>query len=256
MGSFQSRILGLLLIMLSGLVCSSSCAGRDNGDIGDSRLPYSDQSPQWLQAIGQLQVPGFRVENGRRRHHLESCSATLVSSRSNYTTADIIVTAWHCLELHQDLSHAILFTLDYGSNSSWSVEAVRLADGGSMDADWALLRLRKPVARDHSSALLLDGQPLDAARHIVMAGFSRDAGVGHHGQRLSYDPACSVIGGDTLSNSSDCKAHKGASGGAVMQLSAAGEARLAGVISQGNGAGVSTFVPVADFIDAIRPYLQ
>jgi hypothetical protein len=51
-------------------------------------------------------------------------------------------------------------------------------------------------------------------------------------------------------------AHKGASGGAVIQLSDSAEPLMSGVISQGNGEGRSTFVPVSGFRSAIHLYLQ
>ncbi|MDP4918196.1 MAG: hypothetical protein NWR12_10785, partial [Haliea sp.] len=43
----------------------------------------------------------------------------------------------------------------------------------------------------------------------------------------------------------NCTAHKGASGGAVIQLGAQGEPLLSGIISEGDGAQDSRFVPVA-----------
>jgi hypothetical protein len=51
-------------------------------------------------------------------------------------------------------------------------------------------------------------------------------------------------------------AHKGASGGAVIQLSDSAEPLMCGVISQGNGLGRSTFVPVSGFRNAINLYLK
>jgi hypothetical protein len=89
-----------------------------------------------------------------------------------------------------------------------------------------------------------------------MAGYSRDQGIGEGGRRLSFDPACLITARAPASSASNCRAHKGASGGAVMQLSAAGTPLLSGVISEGDGAGLSTFVPVAAFRSAISLHLD
>ena len=72
----------------------------------DERLVFSGKTFPWLQAVGKLQVPGQRYKDGHSSHYLEDCSATLVSLPGRLE-ADIIVTAWHCLELYQDLSKPI-----------------------------------------------------------------------------------------------------------------------------------------------------
>ncbi|MDO8860716.1 serine protease [Haliea sp. E1-2-M8] len=220
----------------------------------DSRLRFSQTSPDWLRAVGQLTVPGIRLENGYARHHTERCSATLVAA-PGATHATVIVSAWHCLEFYRDLTQRITFTLLPASAEPLAIEAVRYADGGSMEADWAVLRLRQPVALAQVPALQLHPQQANPALPVVMAGYSRDAGTGAHGEELSYDPACRIIAADRRSGGSDCRAFKGASGGAVVQLTEAGAPLLSGVISEGNSVDYSRYVPVSVFRQALPPEL-
>lgn len=220
----------------------------------DSRLRFSQASPDWLRAVGQLVVPGIRLENGYARHHTERCSATLVAS-PGATHATVIISAWHCLEFYRDLSKRITFTLLPAGPEPLVIEAVRYADGGSMAGDWAVLRLRQPVALDQVPALLLHPQQADPALPVVMAGYSRDRGTGAHGKALSYDPACRITAADRRSGDSDCRAFKGASGGAVVQLTETGTPLLSGVISEGNSVDYSRYVPVSVFRQALPPDL-
>lgn len=231
-------------------------AGRGAADAGvEGRLPYSTTSPRWLQAVGMLQVPGVRIRAGHRQHHLEECSATLVASVTG-TEADTVVTAWHCLEFYRDLSMPITFTLLKGLDRPLIAEARRLADGGGMHADWAILRLLQPVPASRVAALTVHPGRADPGRHIIMAGYSRDGGLGANGERLTYDPTCSILRQEHYSSDSDCTAYRGASGGAVIQLSEQGEPRLAGVISRGDGYSVSVYVPVSGFRSSLQRFIR
>ena len=221
----------------------------------DARQVYSSDAPDWLRAVGKLRVPGDRYRDGRRLHHREDCSATLVA-RGSSTRADTIITAWHCLEFYNDLSKPITFTLLPGSEGNIASEAYRLADGGGMHADWAILRLYKAVPARQIAALGIHPERADPVRPITMAGYSRDSGMGNNGEHLTFDPACSITHQAPNVSDSDCTAHKGSSGGPVIQVSTQGEPRLCGVISQGDGAGLSTFVPVSGFRNAINLYLR
>ncbi|MEQ9464722.1 MAG: trypsin-like peptidase domain-containing protein [Haliea sp.] len=225
-----------------------------SGANGDTRLRYSPAAPDWLRAIGQLTVPGLRLENGHVRHHTERCSATLVAA-PGASHASVIVSAWHCLEDYEDLSQRIVFTLLPASGTPLEIEAVRYRDGGGMAADWALLRLRQRVSLAQVPALQLHPHQADPALPVVMAGYSRDSGAGANGEQLSYDPACRITAADNRSGDSDCRAYKGASGGAVVQLTAAGVPLLSGVISEGNSVDYSRFVPVAAFRQGLPPEL-
>jgi hypothetical protein len=232
-----------------------SSGAAQTGPAFDSREVYSRAAPSWLRAVGKLLVPGSTYRDGARAHLLENCSATLVT-RLPDKQADTLITAWHCLVNYRDLSRPIIFTLPAESGGSLQREAYQLADGGGMHADWALMRLRLPVSPAEATALLVHPGRADPARAIAMAGYSRDEGKGEGGNRLTFDPVCRIIGQGTHITASDCLAHKGASGGAVVQRSAAGTVQLSGVVSEGDGAGLSTFVPVAAFRSAINRYLN
>lgn len=220
--------------------------------MAEQRLAYSADAPAWLRAVGKLHVPGSRVEDGRRQHHRENCSATLVAPAAGSSRADIVVTAWHCLEFYDDLSRPILFTLLPDSNEPITREAYRLTDGGGMHADWALLKLYQPVPAALVAGLVPRDSAETGAQQVTMAGYSRDAGLGAGGEVLTYHPACTVTRWAAGAGESDCSAYKGASGGAVVRLSQSGQPVYTGVISRGNSENVSIFVPVADF----RPFLS
>lgn len=215
--------------------------------LAEQRLAYSEVSPGWLRAVGKLQVPGSQVVDGRRRHRREDCSATLVAPSSDSARADTVITAWHCLEFYEDLSRPILFTLLPGSPAPIIREAYRLADGGGMHADWALLKLYRAVSASDVPGLVPGTVPAATASPVTMAGYSRDAGLGAGGDVLTYHPACTVTHWSDSAGESDCSAFKGASGGAVVQVSDGGQPRYAGVISRGDSESVSIFVPVDDF---------
>ncbi len=247
---------GAALSLAVGLAVSAALTGAtDAGTAGDPRQVYSAAAPLWLRAVGKLQVPGSKYNAGTREHLLEDCSATLVA-RTPGRPADTIITAWHCLAHYDDLSKPIVFTLLPGQPGTLTREAYRLADGGGMYADWALLRLRQSVPTAAVDALAIAPGGADPARPVTMAGYSRDEGIGEGGKRLSFDPACLITARAPTTSTSNCRAYKGASGGAVMQLSTAGTPQLSGVISEGDGAGLSTFVPVAAFRSAISLHLD
>lgn len=223
----------------------------------ESRKIFDSESPSWMRAVGKLQVPGIKIEQGYQQNYREDCSATLItdtkSSAAKSASADIIVTAWHCLEFYGDLSRTITFTLLYGTTESFSSEAYRLFDGNNMEADWAVLRLLQPVPADKVAALAVHSGRANTHRAITMAGYSKNALQA----RLSYDPDCAITSTDASGGiASNCNALKGASGGAVVQISDQGEPLLAGVISRGDGQGLSVFVPVDAFRSAIQASLR
>ena len=150
---------------------------------GDARQVYSGDSPGWLGAIGKLQVPGNKYDNGRRSHYSEDCSATLVA-RAASTRADTIITAWHCLEFYNDLSKPITFTLLPGSEATITREAYRLADGGGMHSDWAILRLYKAISSQQLPALRIHADHADPGRPIIMAKASSTDSVTRNMPRI------------------------------------------------------------------------
>lgn len=225
--------------------------------VDDPRLAREPGSPAWLGAVGKLRVPGHRREAGEERHHIERCSATLVS-RPGAAQAEFILTAWHCLEWYDDLSQPILFSLAANTGAVLQRPVRPLASGGDMAADWALLRLQDAVSLDGPwRALPLDSAPTgDAADGLWMAGYSRSAPAGERGARLTYHPGCRVTRAEGPWTDTDCRADKGASGGAVVRLDSRGGAHLTGVISAGNGSDMTRFVPVAAFAASLPVSLR
>ena len=220
----------------------------------DGRLAYDDESPPWLRAVGVLTVPAVKYQDGRARNLREDCSATLVAGRRGQP-ADIIVTAWHCLEFYRDLSKPITFTLGNTLQGGISHRARRLADGGGISADWAILRLQRAIPADSVSAMQVHPGAADPRRAITAAGYSRDRDRQPQDRQLTYDPTCRILQREGLLVQSDCAAHKGASGGAVVQISTEGVAQLSGVISQGDGEAVLLYVPVDEFRQVLARYL-
>ena len=221
----------------------------------EQRKTYAEHSPSWLQAVGKLDVPGIQFAEGKRRHQQENCSGTLVAPAGKQL-ADIVITAWHCLEFYRDLSRPITFTLLPGSDRVTRREAYRLADGGGMYADWALLKLYHPVDTGTIPAMELSMEQSDPQRNVTMAGFSGDQGLGRDGAVLTYHENCRITRQQREGSETDCSAYKGASGGAVVQLSPQGRPQLTGVISRGNSEGISIYVPVADFRRSLEQHLN
>jgi len=214
--------------------------------LADPRLVHDAATPSWLNAVGRLTVPTTRSEQGRIRHFTEDCTATLVETSSS-SQADTLVTAWHCLENYSDLSHPIVFTLTKANGDRLVREARLHISGNSMHADWAVLKLASYVLNEEVPSLELYEQSLDSAEPVMMAGYSKDTGLGESGSQLTYDPHCLITALSTRANATDCVAHKGASGGPVVQIDNRGRIKIVGVVSEGDGQGYSSFVDVNRF---------
>ncbi|MEM8660994.1 MAG: trypsin-like peptidase domain-containing protein [Pseudomonadota bacterium] len=247
------------LVTISACVCiflhmqlahADTASDTSQSSPADPREEYHQGSPNWLRAVGKLKVPGSTYENGKRIYQWEDCSATLVSANGS-ARADTIVTAWHCLENYSDLSRPIQFTLTAGQDSPIHREAYRFADGGGMYADWAVLRLLAPISSDQATVLPIHPASAESGISIAMAGYSRKTALGDFGNRLTFDPLCSIKLRSHDVIESDCLAQKGASGGAVVQRSDNGTLWFVGVISEGDGRGISRFVPVGRFRTAL-----
>ncbi len=241
-------------VLLWVLVCCTVFPAPLTANDEPRQIFRDGESPAWLRAVGTLIVPGIRYENGYRRHHTERCSATLISDRAG-TATDIIVSAWHCVDYYDDLSQVIRFELASADGTYTVIPARLLNDGGSIDADWAILRLARPVTATVAPSLQPLAAPVQLESSLVMAGFSRDKGLGAGGSHLTYDSNCRVTALFRDHTDSNCRAHKGASGGAVIQVSEQGKPSFAGVISQGDGESLSRFIPVSVFKQALRYHL-
>jgi V8-like Glu-specific endopeptidase len=257
--SLPTRAARTIAALSIAIACSAgqpSKADEQSTAAGDSRQVYTHaRSPNWLRAVGKLQVPGTKIIKGRKKHHREDCSGTLVASLGT-AQADTVITAWHCLEFYTDLSKQITFTLLPDSSDPLKLEAYRVADGGSLHADWAILRLRQPITRNQVVAMTPHPGEAKKDDNIIMAGYSADEQLGRRGHTLTYDDDCSITEHTRNGGDSDCYAYKGASGGAVIFLSNKGEAWFWGVISQGDSVGFSTYVPVTGFRNAISLHLR
>ncbi len=224
----------------------------------DHRQQRQHDSAAWLYSIGQLQVPTRKWTEGEFQHSWETCSASLTGpshKRGRY----LILTAWHCLEYYTDLSRPIRFVLQTSSGESAHRHARVVADGGGMRSDWAVLSLDQPIATPTISIPIITpkGKALIEApqSRVTLAGFSRDSGLGENGKKLTFQSNCRVTGGFEPDVALNCRAHKGASGGAAIVVQTSGDvetAYLAGVISQGNGSDTSVVVGSEEFFSALQ----
>jgi len=217
------------------------CIGTHHADAREFAAPTSAEPGRLALSIGQLFVPAIRYENGHARHYDERCSATLVA-HGQRPTSRLVLSAWHCLEDHRDLSRPVLFQTSGGQQ----LTAQLIASGGAMHADWALLRLPRPLPAP--MPVLRGGGTVSGA--LQMAGFPRYATPG----ALKLASGCRVTGEDGADLRTDCVLQKGASGGATLTDGAT--PAFIGVISRGDGVTQSIFVPVARFYSRIRSYLE
>ncbi len=211
------------LCTVLALSCFPAAAGP-----AEQRAVFDAGSPQLLQAVGKLTVPGHDRVDGRRRSREENCTASLVAPST-------ILTAWHCLEYYSDLSRDPQFSLP-AVMGEVSVAATRLADGGGMDADWALMRLARPIRQ--VNPLPVAAPPAASDARLLIAGYARDSGLGAGGQRLTWQSDCRVEDREASRVGMDCVTYKGASGGPVLV-----DGRVVGVISAGDGQRRTYFAP-------------
>ena len=204
------------------------------------RKVYTEVAPWQLRAIGQLTVPGQELVDGHWRSRNEHCSAALVSER-------LILSAWHCLDYYEDLSRTPLFTLVHADTKE-AVTARPVASGGSMRADWALLRLSKPLA---SVTPLRVEETGHRASPLILAGYARDAGLGENGTVLTYQTDCRRLEPRDGQWSTNCVTFSGASGGPVLQSGA-----IVGVISRGDSRQRTYFAPSEQFLSAYRAFVH
>ena len=215
----------------------------------DPRTPLPLHSPQWQNAIGHLQVPITRLQDGRRRHFTEHCSATSVTPGP----FPLFLTAWHCLDGYDSLIEPILLVTNHGLTVRLRV----LDSGGSMAADWAVLQAVGPV--DGLHWIPLGTEPLRPGTRVSAAGFaptpteSLDTRGGQFAKRqLLFHSACEVTDAVTVPQISNCVAHRGASGGAILSRTESGSVRLSGVISAGDSNSVVLYHPTAALIERVQ----
>lgn len=208
----------------------------------EPRQRVSATSPSMLMSVGRLLVPGRRMEDGYQRHYRESCSATLLAPPEGEPVS-LILTAWHCIEYHTDLTDDITFVIESTSGESLRRSVQPVASGGGMHADWLLMRLQEPLSADTvvSATVAREVAPGIGSR-IIMAGYSRDRDLGEAGKVLTFHRNCQIVAHSDEDIATDCLAYRGASGGAVFSIVTG---RLLGVISRGDSLAQSIFVPVS-----------
>ena len=231
------------------LATSHLLSGSAAAQIADPRSPLPPHSPQWQNAIGHLQVPITRLQDGRRRHFTEHCSATSVTPGP----FPLFLTAWHCLDGYDSLIEPIVLVTNHGLTVRLRV----LDSGGSMAADWAVLQAVGPI--DGLHWIPLGTGPLRTGARVSAAGFaptpteSLDARGGQFAKRqLLFHAACEVTDAVTVPQISNCVAHRGASGGAILSRTESGSVRLSGVISAGDSNSVVLYHPTAALIERVQ----
>lgn len=239
---------GCGLAKLTACLCALLVALLSAVATGEPRQRINAASPAVLMSVGRLLVPGRRMEKGYQRHYRESCSATLLAPAEG-EPASLIITAWHCLEFHTDLTDDIRFVIESTTGERLLRHAKPVSSGGGMHADWSLMRLQEPLPPGlvSTAEVARGAAPLPGSR-IIMAGYSRDSGLGQAGNVLTFHSDCRVIAHTDNDVATDCLAYRGASGGAVFSASGG---RLLGVISRGDSRENSIFVPLSRIPDRI-----
>lgn len=208
--------------------------------LAEPRQLVDENSPDWLYSVGRLTIPGLRYESGDALHQQENCSASLISER-------LVLTAWHCLENYRNLAQDIVFTLPQLPGKPQRT-ARRVADGGGMQADWALLKLQSSIAG--AQPIPVNDERTNVSPVLSLAGYSRDEGLGKGGENLTWQTDCHITADETYRVATNCLAYKGASGGPVLQ-----QGSVVGVISAGDATELTYYAPSRSFRAALRRYL-
>ena len=126
-----------------------------------------------------------------------------------------------------------------------------------MTADWAVMQAMEPVYDLQWIPLgkepLLSGAPVSAAGFapVLMESFD-PRGRESAKRQLLVHAACEVTDADTVPQISNCVAHRGASGGAILSRTESGSVRLSGVISAGDSQTMVLYYPTAPLIERLQ----
>ena len=223
----------------------------------EPRQLHDSAAPTWMASVGKLKVPGQKWIAGESHNFEEICSATLLAKtgagKASHAahSSRYVISAWHCLEYYKDLSKVISFSLP---DSDIERSAALVISGGSMSADWALLRLDQPIAIDTNVVLWTEPASVGKTT-LTSAGYSRDLTAADGARLLSYHRDCVVTAIAPAMVTTNCRAAKGASGGPMI-AEVNGEARLLGVLSTGDGEAISLYIPSDQFARRVAPYLR
>lgn len=211
----------------------------------------AEQQKLALESVGRLLVPGVRYVRGYAQHYDERCSGTLITDLPSAQRSDLVLSAWHCIEHYRDLSRRLIFESVDGQRS----EAHVLSSGAGMDEDWVLLRLKEkmpsPIYLEppRSTRTPME-ETLRLDLRLLMAGYPKTSDSQQ--SLIVTTRECVGIGNAGNDIRSNCILQKGASGGAVFSLNDRPEFR--GVISRGDGATQSIYVPIERFRARISPF--
>ena len=225
----------LRAIFLSLLVALTSGLGAETA--ADERVRGNEVREPWILSVVKIRIPVSRLENARRKHFFEDCSATWLDSASE---RQLLLTAWHCIEGFSANTSAISLT-----HQERALNVRIAATGGSMRADWAILEVLD--ANVVERGLSVSERDAETGESIAMAGFSGDAELGDGGNTLTVDLSCLVTQEVGAAMESNCTAFKGASGGPVLRQTPTGM-DIVGVISSGDSIERSRFAPASLFV--------
>ncbi|HBZ50342.1 MAG TPA: hypothetical protein DEO43_08570 [Halieaceae bacterium] len=224
------RCLNLLILLFCSVASIAQPAER-----------YRPDSPNWMKFVAAINVPTLKHEAGRTRHYREQCSATLIN-HDHARQDQWLITAWHCIEHYRDLSQTIEVRFPHAGLNDQYYTARVARSGERLERDWALLRLEQRLPPHLSSPLTLTAA--SPSLLATAAGYSKHLREGR--ERLSYDSNCRWVSAQEWQ---DCFTSKGTSGGPVVQT-IADEPTIVGIISQGNGEGMTLTFPV----DLLPPF--
>lgn len=204
--------------------------------VSAERQIFEGDYPADLQAVGRLLVPSQRGD----QHFIEYCTATVVTGAPSKTVR-YLLSAWHCLENYRNTGLPIRFESNLGD----FYQVYPLLDGGSMAADWVLLTFGE--ARSLPALRLANHQNATTDSPVLLAGYSRDAGLGGGGDNMTFTENCPLLDMDSGQQVVAASAYKGASGGPVLR-----NGEIVGVISRGDNQRRVFFVPLSQFGEQVR----
>jgi len=213
---------GLTLLVCTSLLIT---APRADDSVGGAMqtAPHS--------AIVRLQIPLQRYDGGQRHHVTEHCSGTLVDPATG-----MILTAWHCFDGYMDLTQPPKAFI----KGLWH-ELRLAAHGGAINNDWAIATIINPTRID-APAMQYALKELSLGLNVTMVGYQR-MGSKNNSEWLQAATSCKITSHRDDWIETDCRLHKGASGGAVIGIDQ-GKPKLIGIISAKSSEGGVWFVPL------------
>jgi len=237
----RGKVLFRLALLGFGLWASSVAMSEQLRTLDPSSLKKILES-----SVVPIKVPLLRLTEGYHSHHIEDCSGTLLA-----TEPTLILTAWHCFDGGQDLTTPAKAQL----SGQW-VPLKKIASGGSMAADWALLQVAsdKPIQQMKGLGLVSRAPVAGAAETgmttaVSVAGYRKQGTTttATAGRKLVIDQNCDVIERSEAWLVTSCDAEAGSSGGPAVAVTPQGLV-VTGVISAKRDDGRLLVTPVTEAI--------